>query len=109
VVLAGLAPAGRFLLLLVAVAAGGGNERSTHLGLTLALALFAMTSISPSLQHQLERLSPDERIQVGALLAALEDSATHAASAPRRPGGLLGKMRTHADFDAPMAEEFLIP
>jgi hypothetical protein len=104
-----LAPAGRFLLLLVAVAAGGGNERSTHLGLTLALALFAMTSISPSLQHQLERLSPDERIQVGALLAALEDSATHAASAPRRPGGLLGKMRTHADFDAPMAEEFLIP
>ena len=104
-----MAPAGQFLLLLVVVPAGGGNERSTHLGLTSALALFAMTSISPSLQHQLERLSPDERIQVGALLAALEDSATQAASSPRQPGGLLGKMRTHADFDAPMAEEFLIP
>jgi hypothetical protein len=77
--------------------------------LALALAQFAMTSISPSLQHQLESLSPDQRIQVGALLAALEDSANRAASAPRQPGGLLGKMHTHADFDAPMAEEFLIP
>jgi hypothetical protein len=68
-----------------------------------------MTSISPSLQHQLERLSPDQRSQVGALLAALEDSATQAASAPRQPGGLLGKMHTHADFDAPLDEEFLVP
>lgn len=68
-----------------------------------------MTSISPSLQHQLECLSADERSQVGALLAALEESATRAASAPRQPGGLLGKMHTHADFDAPLAEEFLFP
>lgn len=68
-----------------------------------------MTSISPSLQHQLERLSTDQRSQVGALLAALEDSATQAAPAPRQPGGLLGKMHTHADFDAPLDEEFLIP
>lgn len=68
-----------------------------------------MTSISPSLQHQLERLSPDQRSQVGALLAALEDSGTQAASAPRQPGGLLGKMHTHADFDAPLDEEFLVP
>jgi len=77
--------------------------------LVLALAVVAMTSISPSLQHQLERLSPDQRSQVGALLAALEDSATQAASAPRQPGGLLGKMHTHADFDAPLDEEFLVP
>jgi hypothetical protein len=77
--------------------------------LGLALADVAMTSISPSLQHQLERLSPDQRSQVGALLAALEDSATQAASAPRQPGGLLGKMHTHADFDAPLDEEFLVP
>jgi hypothetical protein len=89
--------------------AGIGLARSADLGLALALAQFAMTSISPSLQHQLESLSPDQRIQVGALLAALEDSANRAASAPRQPGGLLGKMHTHADFDAPMAEEFLIP
>jgi hypothetical protein len=77
--------------------------------LGLALADVAMTSISLSLQHQLERLSPDQRSQVGALLAALEDSATQAASAPRQPGGLLGKMHTHADFDAPLDEEFLVP
>ena len=89
--------------------AGIGLARSAHLGLALVLALFAMTSISPSLQHQLERLSPDERIEVGALLAAMEDSVTPAAAAPRQPGGLLGKMHSHADFDAPMAEEFLIP
>lgn len=75
----------------------------------LALADVAMTSISPSLQRQLLRLSADERSQVGALLAALDESATRTATAPRQPGGLLGKMRTHADFDAPMAEEFLIP
>jgi len=68
-----------------------------------------MTSISPSLQHQLERLSPAERSQFGALLAAMQDSVSRAASAPRQPGGLLGKMHTHADFDAPLAEEFLIP
>ena len=89
--------------------AGIGLARSAHLGFALALAQFAMTSINPSLRHQLERLSPDQRTQVGALLAAMEDSATRAASAPRQPGGLLGKMHTHADFDAPMAEEFLIP
>lgn len=68
-----------------------------------------MTSIGPSLQRQLECLSADERSQVGALLAALEESATRPAAAPRQPGGLLGKIRTHADFDAPLAEEFLIP
>jgi hypothetical protein len=73
------------------------------------LADVVMTSISPSLQRQLVRLSADERSQVGALLAALDESATRAATAPRQPGGLLGKMRTHADFDAPMAEEFLFP
>jgi hypothetical protein len=43
------------------------------------------------------------------VLAALDDSATRVATAPRQPGGLLGKMRIHADFDAPLAEEFLIP
>ena len=68
-----------------------------------------MASISPSLPHQLEPLSPDERSQVGALLAAPEDSASPPASAARQPGGLLGKMHTHADIDAPMAEELLIP
>lgn len=68
-----------------------------------------MTSISPSLQHQLERLSPDQRSEVGALLAAMQDSVSQVSSAPRQPGGLLGKMHTHADFDAPLAEEFLIP
>jgi hypothetical protein len=73
------------------------------------LADVVMTSISPSLQRQLVRLSADERSQVGALLAALDESATRAETAPRQPGGLLGKMRTHADFDAPMAEEFLFP
>ena len=106
-----LAPAGQCPLLLVAESAGGGLAGSTQLELTLALALaqLAMTSISPLLQHQLERLSPDERSQVGALLAALDESATRVATAPRQPGGLLGKMRTHADFDAPLAEEFLIP
>lgn len=75
----------------------------------MALADVVMTSISPSLQRQLVRLSADERSQVGALLAALDESATRAATAPRQPGGLLGKMHTHADFDAPLAEEFLIP
>ncbi|MFN9610663.1 MAG: hypothetical protein ACK546_00690 [bacterium] len=68
-----------------------------------------MTSISPSLQQQLERLSPDQRSEVGALLAAMQDSAARSVSAPRQPGGLIGKMHTHADFDAPLAEEFLIP
>jgi hypothetical protein len=72
------------------------------------LADVVMTSISPSLHRQLVRLSVDERSQVGALLAALDESATRAATAPRQPGGLLGKMRTHADFDAPLAEEFLL-
>jgi hypothetical protein len=73
------------------------------------LADASMTSVSPSLQRQLECLTADERSQVGALLAALDESATRAATVPRQPGGLLGKIRTHADFDAPMAEEFLIP
>lgn len=68
-----------------------------------------MTSISQSLQHQLENLSPEQRSQVGALLAAMQDSASPTTSAPRQPGGLLGRMHTHADFDAPLAEEFLIP
>ena len=68
-----------------------------------------MASISPSLPHKLERLSPDARSQVGALVAAPEDSASPPASAARQAGGLLGKMHTHADFDAPLAEEFLIP
>ena len=68
-----------------------------------------MTSISPSLKHQLERLSSDQRSQVGALLAAMQDSGSREASAPRQPGGLLGRMHTHTDFDAPLAEEFLIP
>ena len=68
-----------------------------------------MTSISLSLQQRLERLSPEQRNQVGALLAAMQDSASPTASAPRQPGRLLGKMHTHADFDAPLAEEFLIP
>ena len=67
-----------------------------------------MTSISLSLQHQLERLSPDQRSHVGALLAAMQDSTSPTASAPRQPGDLLGKMHTHANFDAPLAEEFLI-
>lgn len=75
----------------------------------MAFLRFAMTSISPSLQHQLEKLSPEQRSQVGALLAAMQDSTSPTASAPRQPGGLLGKMHTHADFDAPLAEEFLIP
>lgn len=69
-----------------------------------------MTSLSPSLQRQLECLSADERSQVVALLVALDKSATRAAATPsRQPGGLLGKMLTHTDFDAPLAEEFLIP
>ena len=68
-----------------------------------------MTSIRLSLQHQLDHFSPDERSHVGALLAAMQDSASPTASAPRQPGGLLGKMHTHANFDAPLAEEFLIP
>ena len=68
-----------------------------------------MTSISPSLKHQLERLSSDQRSQVGALLASMQDYASRGASAPREPGGLLGRMHTHADFDAPLDEEFLIP
>jgi len=68
-----------------------------------------MTSISQSLQEQLERLSPEQRNQVRALLAAMQDSASPTASAPRQPGGLFGTMHTHADFDAPLAEEFLIP
>ena len=75
----------------------------------MAKTRFAMTSISPSLKHQLERLCPDQRSQVGALLAAMQDSASRGASAPRQPGGLFGKMHTHADFDAPLDEEFLIP
>jgi hypothetical protein len=94
---------------LVAESAGGGLAGSTHLELTWALTQFAMSSISPSLQRQLECLTADERSQVGALLAELDESATRAATAPRQPGGLLGKMHTHADFDAPLAEEFLLP
>ena len=46
-----------------------------------------MASISQSFRHNLDRLSLDERSE---------------------DGGLLGKMHTHADFDAPLAEEFLI-
>ncbi len=42
-------------------------------------------------------------------LESIEDAALPIASAPRQPGGLLGTMHTHADFDAPLAEEFLIP
>lgn len=90
-------------------AADSGFSRPTHLKLWMELAVFAMTSISPSLQHQLERLTPDQRSQVGALLAALDDAATRETSAPRQPGGLLGKMHSHADFDTPLSEEFLIP
>jgi len=86
-----------------------GLAGSTHLESIEESAGCPMTSISPSLQHQLERLSPDQRNQVGALLAAMQDSASPAASAPRQPGGLLGTMHTHADFDVPLAEEFLIP
>lgn len=67
-----------------------------------------MASITPTLRHQLERLPPDERSEVGALPAASEDSASRPASAARQPGGLLGQMHTHADFDAPLAEEFLM-
>ena len=73
------------------------------------LAWLSLTSISPSLQQQLEELSPDERSQVSALLAAWPVSHRSQASEPREPGGLLGKMHTHGDFDAPLAEEFLIP
>ena len=102
-------PAGQCPLLLVAESAGGGLAGSTHLELILALTQFAMSSISPSLQRQLECLTADERSQVGALLAALDESDARSATAPRQPGGLLGKMHTHADFDAPLAEEFLIP
>jgi len=40
------------------------------------------------LRRNLERLFLDERSEVG---------------------GLLGKMHAHADFDAPLAGEFLIP
>ena len=73
------------------------------------LAWLSLTSISPSLQQQLEGLSPDQRSQVSALLASWPASQGSQASQPREPGGLLGKMHTHGDFDAPLAEEFLIP
>ena len=73
------------------------------------LAWLSLTSISPSLQQQLEGLSPDQRSQVSALLASWPASQQPQASQPRQPGGLLGKMHTHGDFDAPLAEEFLIP
>lgn len=73
------------------------------------LAWLSLTSISPSLQQQLEGLSPDQRSQVSALLASWPASQGSQASQPREPGGLLGKMHTHGDFDVPLAEEFLIP
>jgi hypothetical protein len=61
------------------------------------------------LRHNLERLFLDERSEVGALLTSPEDAASRPAPAARQPGGLLGKMHAHADFDAPLAGEFLIP
>ena len=62
-----------------------------------------------SLQERLERLSPEQRKQVDALLDALEQSPPTATVSNRQPGGLRGAMHTHDDFDAPMGEEFLIP
>ena len=90
----------------------GGAEQASVFSPTKVLVILVrgvMTSISPSLQDQLRRLSPDQRRQVSALLHAMQDSSTQATSAPRQPGGLMGKLHTHADFDAPLAEEFLLP
>jgi hypothetical protein len=69
----------------------------------------AMTSSIASLQRRLQRLTPEQRAQVNALLETLEQSAGSEASSPRQPGGLLGKMYTHGDFNAPLGEEFLLP
>jgi hypothetical protein len=62
---------------------------------------------SPSLQQRLERLSTEQRRQVDALLGTLEQATSAPPLRLRQPGGLLGAMKTHDDFDAPLAEEFL--
>ena len=59
-----------------------------------------------SLQQRLERLSTEQLLQVDALLDALEQGTPPPTSIPRKPGGLLGAMTTHDDFDAPLGEEF---
>ncbi len=64
---------------------------------------------SPSLQQRLERLSTEQRRQVDALLDTLEQDTSAPLLRQRQPGGLLGAMKTHDDFDAPLAEEFLNP
>ena len=61
---------------------------------------------SPSLQQRLERLSAEQRRQVDALLDTLEQGSPPPTFRSRQPGGLLGSMKTHDDFDAPLAEEF---
>ena len=66
-------------------------------------------SSSPSLQQRLERLTPDQRQLVAHVVSSLEQAAAPVSGQPRRPGGLLGAMHTHDDFDTPLAEEFLLP
>jgi hypothetical protein len=68
-----------------------------------------MIPSSASLRRRLERLTPEQRAQVKVLLGTLEKQTGPGAPSPRQPGGLLGTMHTHVDFDAPLAEEFLIP
>lgn len=68
-----------------------------------------MTSFSTSLQQRIEQLTEDQRAQVTTLLDSLEQPRRQADPTPRQPGGLMGAMHTHDDFDAPLAEEFLLP
>ena len=58
-------------------------------------------------EGMVERLSTEQRRQVDALLDTLEQATSAPPLRLRQPGGLLGAMKTHDDFDAPLAEEFL--
>jgi hypothetical protein len=62
---------------------------------------------APSLQQRLDRLTTEQLAHVDRLVADLERSGQGVALQPRQPGGLLGLMHTHDDFDAPMDEAFL--
>jgi hypothetical protein len=63
----------------------------------------------PSLQERLARLSAAERQIVEDLVNKLEDQASAVPGPSRQPGGLRGAMHTHADFDEPLGDAFLLP